>query len=119
MKYIPQLTVILAVTLVAELLNILLPLPIPASIYGLFIMFICLMLKIIKLDQVDNVATFLVEIMPLTLIPASVGLISVLPSLASIIIPFFVIVLSSTIIVMIVTGKAVQTVINKKEEGSK
>ena len=42
MKLLYQFGVILAVTFVGELLYALLPLPIPASIYGLIVMLICL-----------------------------------------------------------------------------
>ena len=44
MKYIRQLAVIFSVTCVAEILKYFIPLPIPASIYGLVLMF-CRRLK--------------------------------------------------------------------------
>ena len=40
MKYIKQLAIILAVTAVGEILKYLLPLPVPASIYGLVLMLV-------------------------------------------------------------------------------
>ena len=49
MKYVKEFGIILIVSLVGELLNYFLPLPVPASIYGLVLMFLCLMLGIIKL----------------------------------------------------------------------
>ena len=48
MKYVKEFGIILIVSLVGELLNHFLPLPVPASIYGLVLMFLCLMLGIIK-----------------------------------------------------------------------
>ena len=48
MKYVKEFGIILIVSLVGELLNYFLPLPVPASIYGLALMFLCLMLGIIK-----------------------------------------------------------------------
>ena len=47
MKYVKEFGIILIVSLVGELLNYFLPLPVPASIYGLALMFLCLMLGII------------------------------------------------------------------------
>jgi len=56
MKYVKEFGIILIVSLVGELLNYFLPLPVPASIYGLVLMFLCLMLGIIKLSDVHDTA---------------------------------------------------------------
>lgn len=48
MKYVKEFGIILLVSLVGELLNYALPLPVPASIYGLVLMFVCLCLCTIK-----------------------------------------------------------------------
>lgn len=58
MKYVKEFGIILIVSLVGELLNYFLPLPVPASIYGLALMFLCLMLGIIKLSDVHDTACF-------------------------------------------------------------
>ena len=76
MKYLQQFGIILAVSFVGELLNYAIPLSIPASIYGLVLMFVCLCMKWIKLEDVKETAVFLIEIMPLMFIPAAVGLIT-------------------------------------------
>lgn len=65
MKFIRQFLIILAVSFVGELLNYFIPLPIPASIYGLVLMLICLQRGIIPLEAVRETGKFLVEIMPL------------------------------------------------------
>lgn len=74
MKFIRQFLIILAVSFVGELLNYFIPLPIPASIYGLVLMLICLQRGIIPLEAVRETGKFLVEIMPLMFVPAAVGL---------------------------------------------
>ena len=71
MKYVKQFAMILLVSFAGELLNYLLPLPVPASIYGLVLMLVCLLTGIIKLDAVRDTACFLIEIMPLMFIPAA------------------------------------------------
>ena len=86
MKLLYQFGVILAVTFVGELLYALLPLPIPASIYGLIVMLICLGTKVVKLSQVKIAADFLIDIMPPMFIPAAVGLIVVWGDLKEILI---------------------------------
>ena len=111
-----QFGVILAVTFVGELLYALLPLPIPASIYGLIVMLICLGTKVVKLSQVKIAADFLIDIMPPMFIPAAVGLIVVWGDLKEILIPVVVITCLSTVIVMVCTGKVTQTLIRRKQK---
>ncbi len=116
MKLLYQFGVILAVTFVGELLYALLPLPIPASIYGLIVMLICLGTKAVKLSQVKIAADFLIDIMPPMFIPAAVGLIVVWGDLKEILIPVVVITCLSTVIVMVCTGKVTQTLIRRKQK---
>ena len=116
MKLLYQCGVILAVTFVGELLYALLPLPIPASIYGLIVMLICLGTKVVKLSQVKIAADFLIDIMPPMFIPAAVGLIVVWGDLKEILIPVVVITCLSTVIVMVCTGKVTQTLIRRKQK---
>ena len=70
MKYLRQFLLILFISFLGELLKYFLPLPIPASIYGMVILFIGLLSGIIKLDAVKDVGKFLIEIMPVMFIPA-------------------------------------------------
>ena len=116
MNLLYQFGVILAVTFVGELLYALLPLPIPASIYGLIVMLICLGTKVVKLSQVKIAADFLIDIMPPMFIPAAVGLIVVWGDLKEILIPVVVITCLSTVIVMVCTGKVTQTLIRRKQK---
>ena len=74
MKYLRQFCIILLVSALGEGLHILLPLPVPASVYGLVLMLGALASGILKLEQVEEAADFLVEIMPVMFVPAGVGL---------------------------------------------
>ena len=74
MKYMRQFGIILGVTCAGELMKYFIPLPIPGSIYGLLLMFVLLLTKVIKVENVKDVGEFLIEIMPLMFIPAGVGL---------------------------------------------
>lgn len=111
MKYIRQFVVIIIVTFIGEILKSIVPLPIPASIYGLILMLVALKTKIVPLKQVKETGTFLIEIMPLMFIPAAVGLLVSWNSLKSICIPVILITILTTIIVMVVTGKVTQLII--------
>lgn len=116
MKYIHQFLIIITISFIGELLSTLLPFPIPASVYGLIIMLICLFTKIIKLNQIENVADWLIIIMPLLFVPSAVSLINVADTLLQDILIISVITLVSTIIVMVVTGKIAQLIIERKEQ---
>ena len=117
MKYIRQFLIILSVSCIGEVLNHLIPLPIPASIYGLVIMLGLLVSKILKIEAVENVADLLVEIMPVLFIPAAVGLIVSWKQLESMLIPALVITVASTVLVILVTGKITDLLISKKGAG--
>ena len=101
-------------TFLGEVLHLLLPLPVPASIYGMVLLLISLMTGIIKLEQVRETGTFLIEIMPIMFIPAGVGLLDSWSSLRPILIPVLVITVVSTIFVMGISGKVTQFVIRKE-----
>lgn len=74
MKYLKQLAIILTISFVAEVFYAVLPLPIPASIYGLIILFGLLLGGVVKLEQVEDTAEFFLSIMPLFFISPSVSL---------------------------------------------
>ena len=115
MKYIKQLVIILAVTAVGELLKYVLPFPVPASIYGLVLMLLLLMTKVLKLEQVKETGDFLIEIMPLMFIPPSVGIMVSWGQFKEMLIPFLVISILSTVVVVFATGKTSDYLLNRKE----
>ena len=77
MKYLRQFGIILAVTCAGEIMKYFIPLAIPGSIYGLILMFVLLLARVIKVEHVKETGEFLIEIMPLMFIPAGAGLIYV------------------------------------------
>ena len=119
MKYLKQFTLILGVSLLGEILRYGLPFPMPASVYGLVLMLVFLVLGIIKLDQVETVADFLISIMSPMFIPAAVGLMNQFSALRSIVLPFLIINLVSLVITMVVTGRVTQFVLKREKEGRK
>lgn len=116
MKYLRQFLIILAISFVGELLNKLLPLPVPASIYGMAILFVCLCTGIIKLDSVKETGNFLIEIMPVMFIPAGVGLMASWGVLKPMLIPVSIITVAAIITVMAVTGRVSQMIIRHEEK---
>ena len=119
MKLLYQFGVILVITFVGEVLHAVIPLPIPASIYGLVVMLAALCTKVVRLEQVKIAADFLIDIMPPMFIPAAVGLIAVWNDMQDIMVPLVVITFVSTVIVMVCTGRVSQAVIQKKKRRGK
>ena len=119
MKYMKQFCLIMFISFLGEVLHHYLPLPIPASIYGLVILFVGLMTGVVKLSHVEETGRFLIEIMPLMFIPAAVGLLESWGILAPIWIPIIGITLITTVIVMIVSGKITQFVIRLENREEK
>ena len=113
MKYLKQFLIILAISLLGEVLKELLPLPIPASIYGMVFLFILLLTGVIKLDQVKDAGKFLIEIMPVMFIPAGVGLMSSWNVRKPVLVPVSIITIITIFTVMGATGIVSQIVIRK------
>ena len=116
MKYLSQFGIILIISLIGEVLHAFLPLPVPASVYGLMLMFLALMMGIIKLHQVEKAADLMIELMPLFFVPPGVSLITSWADISGLIVPFIITVLVSTIIVMAVTGRVTQAVMRRGRE---
>lgn len=121
MKYLKQFGIILVFSFIGEILNRLLPLPVPASIYGIVLLFMALMCGAVKLEQVKKTGDFLIEIMPLMFIPAAVGLLESWGIVKASLGAFVVTTLISTVTVMGVSGLITQTVIKhqKNKKGVK
>lgn len=116
MKYIKQFILILAISFAGELLKYLLPLPVPASIYGMVLMFLALLTGVIKLEQVRETGKFLIEIMPLMFIPAGVGLMSSWSTLKPLLLPVAVITVVTIITVMVASGHTAQFILKREEK---
>ena len=114
MKYVHQFLIIMFISFIGELLS-LLPLPIPASVYGLFILLVCLFTGLLKLRDIEEVADWLILIMPVLFVPSAVSLMNVGNELLSDIVVIIVVLVVSTIIVMVTTGKVAQFMIARKE----
>lgn len=121
MKYIKQILIILTISFVGELLKQLLPLPVPASIYGMVILFVLLLTKVIKLEAVKEVGDFMIEIMPVMFIPAGVGLMASWGVLQPMLVQVSIITVISLVLVMAFGGRITQFIIRrgKKKTGKK
>jgi len=115
MKYLKQFSIIITISFIGELLHHYIPLPIPASIYGIVFLFLALLFKIIKPEQIKDSSNFLIEIMPIMFVPAVVGLMDIFNDIKNKIIIYLLIIMISNILVFMISGLLCQLVIKDKE----
>ena len=114
MKYVREMAVIFGITLVGEILNLVVPLPIPAGVYGLFLLLALLCTGVISLPDVEHVGGLLLDLMPLMFIPAAVGIIEQVEELKSVLLPALLITVVTTFFVMAVKGKMTELILKKQ-----
>ena len=110
MKYLRQFTIILSFTFSGEVIHTFLPLPVPASIYGLVLLVYFLWKNYIKPEEIRESALLLIEIMPLLFIPDAAGLVKIWDKLVPILFPFTLITIIATFAVIAVSGKFAEVV---------
>ena len=119
MKYLWQFSIIMVITFIAEIIKDFLLLPIPASIYGIILLFIALETKLIKVKHIRETSSFLIAIMPVMFIPAAVGLIDSWQDIGNAWFQYIVVTVVSTFVVMGASGWITQLVIRKGKEAKK
>ncbi len=110
---------ILLVCFLAEVLAAVVPLPIPASVYGLVLMLAALGLKLIKVEQVKKASSFLVGILPILFLVPAVGVMSLWAELKAFLLPCLLAAVPVTVLVMAASGLVTQRVqrLGKKKGG--
>ncbi len=119
MKLVKQFLIILAFSFAGEILHALLPLPIPASIYGIALLFAALQLRVVKVSDIAETSAFLIEIMPIMFIPAAVGLLKSWDVVKDSLAAYVAVTVVSTFVVMYAAGVVTQIIIRrgKRKEG--
>lgn len=115
MKYLTQFLRILAFTLAGELLQRLVPLPIPASVYGLVLLFAALNTGLVKLEQVKDAGGFLISILPILFVSPAVGILDNWEAIRGALIPILALTLLSTVLTFGIAGRATQAMMGKEE----
>ena len=114
MKYLKQLLIIIAFSLAGEALQALIPLPIPAAIYGLVLLLIALCTGCLKADAIADTARVVISIMPLLFVAPAVKILKNWNVIAPNLVPIGVIMVVSTFIVFIVAGIVTQLLLRRK-----
>ena len=113
MKFIFQFLIIMVFAFVGELLHHFIPLPIPASIYGILLLFFALEFKILKVKDIKETSSFLIAIMPIMFLPPAVGIVESWGLIKGSWLPYVLVIVVSTVVVMAVSGLVTQKIVRK------
>ena len=117
MKYLYQFVIIVGFTFLGEALNLLIPLPIPAAVYGLVLLFLALQLRIVKLEHIKTAGDWLIGIMGILFVAPTVNILGCWDKIAPYLLPISVIVVVSTVVVFAVAGTVTRLLTKKGDKG--
>jgi len=104
-------------TLTGEALQRIIPLPIPASVYGLALLFAALCLKIVKVEQVKDTGAFLTSILPILFVSPAVGIVDDWGLIRNDLLPILLLLIGSTIVTFGISGRLAQRILRKGGDG--
>lgn len=115
MRYVKEVLIVIAFTFAGEVLNAVLPLPVPAGVYGLFLLLFALISGVVKIEDVESTGNFLLDTMTMMFIPAAVAVMNSYDILRPVLLPYVLIVVVSTLLVMGITGLTAQRILDHSE----
>lgn len=114
-----QVIVISVILLISKIIESFMPIPMPASVIGLVLLFICLCTGIVKLGQVERVGTALTDNIGLLFVPAGISVVKSLGLISEH--PFLIIglIFISTLLLLLCTGFFSQMIVMTTERKEK
>lgn len=116
MKYLRQLCIILFFSFAGEVLQRLIPLPIPASVYGLVLLLGALCSGRVAVEQVRETGAFLIAVMPVLFVAPAVGILEQWEWIAPHLPAFVLLIAVSTVLTFGVSGRVAQRLCGKGEK---
>lgn len=108
MSSLKQLSIVLFILSLGEILQLKFNIPVPGTILGMGILLFLLMIKVIKLKNIENISTILLDNFSIFFVPANVGIMVFYDQIKTIWMKLFFVLIVSTIVVMVVTSLTVQ-----------
>ena len=102
-------------TVLGEALQRLIPLPVPAAVYGMVLLFAALCAGLVKTEQVREAGGFLTSILPLLFVSPTVGLAQQWELIAPQLLPIVLLIFASTVLTFGISGAAAQRLGRKGE----
>lgn len=116
MKYLFQFAWIALFSFLGECLHMLIPFPIPASIYGLVLLFAALSLKLLRPEQVEGTGHFLVNIMGVMFVCPAVGMLDCMEIVRSNALGILAVTVVSLLLTFFVSGRVTQFFLKREED---
>lgn len=110
MKYLSQFLIIMSFSLLGEVLHLLLPITLPASVYGIILLFLALCLKIVKVEQVKEAGAFLTSIMSVLFVPPVVGILEQWAIIKDSLVVLVLLAIGTTVTTFFISGGITQLV---------
>ena len=117
MKYLSQFLIIMGFTLAGEALQRLIPVTIPASVYGLALLFLALCFGLVKVEQVKDVGGFLTSILPILFVSPSVGILEHWALIQPRLLPIALLLVATTALTFGISGRITQAIAKKGGAG--
>ena len=105
MKYLSQFSIILGFTFLGEALQRIIPLTIPASVYGLMLLFAALCFGLVKVEQVKEAGGFLTSVLPLLFVAPTVGIVEHWALIRAQLLPIALLLVASTALTFGIAGR--------------
>ena len=119
MKIICQVGILCALCWLSQIIEWLLPVPFPASVIGMVLLFVLLAVRVLQVDHIREKSDFLLGNMAFFFLPAGVSIINYFDILASNLIPLLVICLVTTVLVFGATALSIKLTMRLMERGKR
>lgn len=114
MKYLHQLAPIAVFSFLGELCRYLIPYPIPASIYGMVLLFGALALKIVPQKSVQDAGSFLTSFLPVLFVAPAVNIVASWDAIRDNLFSLILVIIVTTVITFAGAGLVTQWLIRRK-----
>lgn len=111
-----QFLILLVINFLGILIQNIFHLPLPGTILGMIILFILLWTKVFKVESIEKVCNFLVLNMIIFFLPPAVELLEYMTLLEKGFFKIIILLIVTTVITMVVTGKTVEFCIKRMEK---
>ena len=111
-----QFLIILVINFAGVIIQNIFNLPLPGTILGMLILFVLLWTKVLKVESIEKVCDYLILNMIIFFLPPAVELLEYMTLLKTGFFKIIILLIVTTVITMIVTGKTVDFCIKRMEK---
>ena len=111
-----QFLIILVINFAGVIIQNIFNLPLPGTILGMLILFVLLWTKVLKVESIEKICDFLILNMIIFFLPPAVELLEYMTLLKTGFFKIIILLIVTTVITMIVTGKTVDFCIKRMEK---